>query len=343
MSRTSLMQTWLVSVLGHTDFTVAPASSDASFRSYHRVSLPQGNSFIVMDAPSEHEDCRPFVRIAELLRAAGVNTPRIQAQSLEQGFLLLEDFGSQTYLDVFAPFAGFIPFNNPALPQVRLLLGHAIDSLVALQQADGSQLPPYDEALLRREVMLFPEWFAAKHLNRPLTEAEQQVWEDGIAILFANITQQAAVPVHRDFTVRNLMLTAEHNPGVLDFQDAVVGPISYDILSLTRDAFIGFDDELVLDCVVRYWEQARKAGLPVPEQIDEFWRDVEWMGVQRHLKVAGIFARLHYRDGKSKYLAEIPRFLDYIRKTCNRYEELRPLGALVRDLAGIEEQVGYTF
>lgn len=345
MTRQDSLELWLANALIDHTFTLTLAAGDASFRRYWRATLEDGSTRIVMDAPPEHEDCAPFVRIAALLEEAGVNVPTILDQDLALGFLLLEDFGDVTYLNAFAAFDGFIPFNTPALDIVRQLLGDATDSLIALQRLPNAAdaLPAYDAELLTREMRLFPEWLAERHLGQPFTAEQWAVWQQGEQILLNNILKQGQVAVHRDFTVRNLMVTPDHNPGVIDFQDAVYGPISYDILSLTRDAFIGMHDELVLDTVVRYWEKARDAGLPVPESIDEFWRDFEWMGVQRHLKVAGIFARLHYRDGKTKYLTEIPRFLDYIRKTCNRYEELRPLGTLVRDLSGIQEETSYTF
>lgn len=362
MQRHAHLNAWLTQALTDLNFTpkytLTAASSDASFRSYWRAEL-EHTRFIIMDAPPEHEPCKPFVCIANALRKSGVNAPKIFAQDLKQGFLLLEDFGNQTYLDALSPFEGYISFKTPALDLVRALFDDAIDALIQLQTStaffpavsfsapnDTHQnvgLAPYDEACLRREVELFPEWFAAKHLSRPFTDAQRNIWDESMSWLITQILRQAKVPVHRDFIVRNLMVTSEKNPAVLDFQDALFGPISYDIASFSRDAFIEFDDELVLDVVVRYWEKARARGLSVPETIDEFWRDVEWMAVQRHLKVAGIFARLNYRDGKSKYLAEIPRFIQYLLKTCNRYDELRPLGMLIRDIVNIETQAGYTF
>lgn len=367
MQRMEQLKNWLNRIFGGALYVLSPASSDASFRRYWRVEMSDPASLkqvaslslqaplassakhlslVVMDAPPEHENCAPFVQIAQALRDDGVHTPWIVAQDLSAGFLLLEDCGSQTYLDALAPFGGLIPFDTPALDLVRALFDDAIAALIALQKSPNlrqANLPLYDQALLRRELELFPEWYVKHHLKRELSAAEQQVWQEGTDFLIQNILRQPQVPVHRDFTVRNLMVTAADNPAVLDFQDAVIGAITYDILSLTRDAFLGLGEELVLDLVVRYWEKARAAGLPVAETISDFWYDFEIIGVQRHLKVAGIFARLNYRDGKPKYLAEIPRFISYLLKVCNRYEELRPLGTLIRDLAGVEEKAAYTF
>ncbi len=266
-----------------------------------------------MDAPPEHEDCRPFVRVAALLRAAGLNTPQVLAQDLESGFLLLTDLGTTTYLKAL----------NDA--NADELFRDAIDALLRLQLASRTgELPPYDEALLRRELGLFPEWYVARHLGIELDAGQQQTLAEMTALIVANNLAQPAVYVHRDYMPRNLMVT-EPNPGVLDFQDAVFGPITYDVVSLFRDAFVSWDEERVLDWTVRYWEKAKRAGLPVNADFGEFYRDFEWMGLQRHLKVLGIFARINYRDGKAGYLKDTPRFVHYVRTVCERYSALTPL------------------
>jgi N-acetylmuramate 1-kinase len=318
--RLAALRRWLAGPLAGPDFTLAPASADASFRRYFRATLADGHSFVAMDAPPDKEDCGPFLHVAGLLRAAGVHAPRIHAQDLAQGFLLLEDLGRSTYLD--------------ALNQdnASALMGEAIGALLKWQLATRpGELPPYDEALLRREMALFPQWYAARHLARPLSAAQAASFESVCALLVASALAQAAVYVHRDYMPRNLMVS-EPNPGVLDFQDAVIGPISYDIASLMRDAFLSWEEERVLDWTVRYWEQARKAGLPVAADFSEFWRAFEWMGLQRHLKVLGIFARLTHRDGKEKYVADTPRFVAYARTVARRYAALSPLARLLDEL-----------
>lgn len=284
-----------------------------------------------MDAPPEREDCRPFVRIAALMRAAGVNVPDVLAQDLGRGFLLLVDLGTTTYLKSL----------NAA--NADELFRDAIDALIRLQRASRPDvLPPYDEALLRREIDLFPQWYVARHLRMTLSADEQEVLATTTAMIVANNLAQPAVYVHRDYMPRNLMVT-EPNPGVLDFQDAVFGPITYDVVSLFRDAFVSWEEERVLDWTVRYWEMAKRAGLPVSADFGTFYRDFEWMGLQRHLKVLGIFARIRHRDGKPGYVEDTPRFLGYVRAVCERYRELAPLLALLDRLERRQTTVGYTF
>ncbi|MFH1605405.1 MAG: phosphotransferase, partial [Pseudomonadota bacterium] len=271
---------------------IEPASADASFRRYFRVSLVErGESRIVMDAPPQKEDCRPFIQVADLLRRAGLNAPVLLAQDLEQGFLLLTDLGNTTYLTAL--------MQDDACADE--LYRDAIDALITWQLASRpGVLPPYDAALLRRELDLFPDWYLARHLGHGLTPSQREVLARMFALILASNLAQPSVYVHRDYMPRNLML-AEPNPGILDFQDAVYGPVSYDVASLVRDAFISWDEERALDWVRRYWEKARRAGLPVNTDFGDFYRDLEWMGLQRHLKVLGIFARIHYRDGKPGY------------------------------------------
>jgi aminoglycoside/choline kinase family phosphotransferase len=321
--RRAAVESWLRRELRGADFSLAPASEDASFRRYWRATLGDGRSYIAMDAPPGREgnDCRPFVRIAGMLAEAGVHAPRVLAQDLAQGLLLLSDLGTRTYLDELNP-------GNAAR-----LFADATDALVRWQLATrAGQLPPYDEALLRRELNLFPEWYVGRHLKRTLGEAQRDSLERIFALLVGSALAQPAVYVHRDYMPRNLMV-CEPNPGVLDFQDAVLGPITYDMVSLVRDAFVSWDEERVIDWCARYWEKARQARLPVAADFGEFWRAFEWMGLQRHLKVLGIFARINYRDGKPKYLADTPRFLVYARDVAKRYAALAPLLKLLDELA----------
>ncbi|MBM3354811.1 MAG: aminoglycoside phosphotransferase [Betaproteobacteria bacterium] len=322
-SRLAALERWVAAQLSGAPFTLAPASADASSRRYFRASLRSGASYVVMDAPPATEDCVPFVRIAGLLRAAGVHAPEVIAQDLARGFLLLTDLGRETYLDALRRDAGA---RAPALFQ------DAIDALLRWQLATRPRvLPPYDEALLRREMGLFRLWYAARHLGQPLSPTQGQAMSLVEDELLRSALAQGRVYVHRDYMPRNLMV-ATPNPGVLDFQDAVEGPVSYDMVSLLRDAFVSWDEEQVLDWTARYWERARNAGLPVAADFAEFWRGFEWMGLQRHLKVLGIFARLAYRDGKPAYLEDTPRFLGYARAVAQRYGALAPLAKLLDQL-----------
>lgn len=284
-----------------------------------------------MDAPPEREDCRPFVKVAALMRAAGLHVPEIIAQNLARGFLLLSDLGTTTYLSALAD------------SEPNVLFRDAIDALLKWQQASkAGVLPPYDEALLRRELQLFPDWYITRHLGVALSEHDQHALGDAMQTILANNLAQPAVYVHRDYMPRNLMVS-EPNPGVLDFQDAVYGPITYDVASLFRDAFVSWEEERVLDWAARYWEKAKRLGLPVRSDFGEFYRDFEWMGLQRHLKVLGIFARIHYRDGKPGYLADTPRFIAYARSVCTRYRELLGLARILDALGERQSAVGYTF
>ncbi len=320
-ARRDALARYVGATLGTADFTLDPASADASFRRYFRI-VPGApalgeRTLIAMDAPRQQEDSRPYVRVAAMLAEAGVHAPRVLAQDLVQGFLLLTDLGDTTYL------AALDGANAPALYL------DAIDSLVRWQRASREgALPPYDAALLRRELDLFPDWYVARHLGRTLDAAQHADLEQMFARILAHNLAQPRVFVHRDYHSRNLMVTAP-NPGVLDFQDAVYGPIPYDLVSLLRDAYIEWDEELQIDLAVRYWERARAAALPVPADFGQFWRDFEWMGVQRQLKVLGIFARLAHRDGKDGYLADLPRVWRYLRRACGRYDELAALARLL--------------
>jgi aminoglycoside/choline kinase family phosphotransferase len=319
--RRAALESWLRQALRGAEFSLTPASEDASFRRYWRATLGDGTTCVAMDAPPDKEDSRPFVRVARMLAEAGVHAPRVLAQDLAQGFLLLTDLGTRTYLQE-------LDAGNAAR-----LFADATDALLRWQLATrAGELPPYDEALLRREMSLFPEWYVGRHLNQTLSESQRTSLETIFALLVRSALAQPAVYVHRDYMPRNLMV-CEPNPGVLDFQDAVIGPITYDMVSLVRDAFLSWEEERVIDWSARYWEKAKKAGLPVDADFGEFWRAFEWMGLQRHLKVLGIFARINYRDGKPKYLADTPRFLAYARDVAQRYAALAPLLRLLDELA----------
>ena len=315
-------------------FELAPASADASFRRYFRVTFADdgGRTLIAMDAPPEKEDCRPFVKVAGLMAAAGVHVPRILAQDLDQGFLLLDDLGSTPYLSAL----------NESTADC--LFADAVDALIKWQLASRPDvLPPYDEALLRRELELFPQWYVERHLGVTV-DAEMRATLDRVfALIVESNLAQPKVYVHRDYMPRNLMVT-EPNPGVLDFQDAVYGPIAYDVVSLFKDAFLSWPEERVLDWTIRYWEKAKKARLPVDADFAAFYRDFEWMGLQRHLKVLGIFARICHRDGKPAYVEDTPRFVNYVRTVAQRYNALAPLVRLFDRLEKrAPDGVGYTF
>jgi aminoglycoside/choline kinase family phosphotransferase len=323
--RRDLATEWIAGMLETVGFEIAPASADASFRRYFRVTPRAGwrghATLIAMDAPPPMENCRPYLRVAGLLARAGVHAPEILGADLERGFLLLTDLGTRTYLDML---------DEASAPA---LYCDAIDALVLWQSATRADtLPPYDDALLSRELALFPDWYVERHLGRALTPRQRMTLDAAFRSIVEHNLAEPAVYVHRDFHSRNLMVS-DPNPGVLDFQDAVIGPISYDLVSLLRDAYVGWDEAQQIDWAVRYWERARRAGLPVRADFAAFWRDFEWMGVQRQLKVLGIFARLFHRDGKSSYLADMPRVMAYLRGACGRYRALDPLAGLLDELA----------
>jgi N-acetylmuramate 1-kinase len=322
-TRAAALSQWLATVAPPVA-AIAPASADASFRRYFRVTLAApwreaagAATLIAMDAPPPNEDCRPYVHVARLMRRGGVNVPQIVAANIAEGYLLMSDRGSATYASVLDD------------GNAERLYADALGALVLMQRMRcEDDLPPYDDALLRRELALFPDWYVARHLQRTLDASERASLERIFDVLVANNLAQPRVFVHRDYHSRNLMVTAP-NPGVLDFQDAVHGPITYDLVSLLRDAYVEWSEEQELDRAIRYWERARKAGLPVSTDFAGFWRDFEWMGVQRQLKVLGIFARLKHRDGKAAYVDDMPRVMRYLRRTAGRYRELEPLLVLL--------------
>ncbi len=316
MERIRLLENWIGTQFPDKPFTLAPASA--------------------MDAPPPQEDCAPFVRVAGLFAAAGVHVPEILAEDLAQGFLLLSDLGSTTYLQAL----------NSDAEDTDRLYRDAVAALVEIQLASRANvLPDYDEALLLRELDLFPEWYLGRHLHIMPTAAQKAELDRIFQRIVQNNLAQPKVFVHRDYHSRNLMVTTP-NPGIIDFQDAVYGPITYDLVSLFKDAYISWGEERILDWLIRYWEQARKLGLPVPDDFADFYRDFEWMGVQRHIKILGIFSRLNYRDGKNDYLTHIPLVEAYLRKACKRYRELHPLLTLLDEwtvTTSPEPKVGYTF
>ena len=315
-----------------------PASSDASFRRYFRFDVVPamqaklGATLIAMDAPPERENVPAFIHVAGLLLEAGVNVPAIVARDVPNGFLLLSDLGTTTYL-------ARLDADNAAF-----MYSDAVDALIKFQlTSEAGVLPEFDRAFVLREMNLFPEWFIGKHLGVTMTPEQQQQLDAVFEAITANVLAQQQVFMHRDFHSRNLMWMEQNNPGVLDFQDAVYGPITYDLGSLFRDAYVQWDEEMVLDWVVRYWQNAKKVGLPVNPDIDAFYRDFEFMALQRHLKILGIFCRLNYRDSKDIYMGDLPTVLDYVRKTANRYTVLKPLVRLLDALEEKAPQVGYTF
>ena len=322
-SRLNTLHSWLKALQPSWQLdlhTLAPASADASFRRYFRIESkkPGFQTLIVMDAPPQHEPLDSFVKVDLLLSNAGLNVPQILEKNIAEGFLLLTDLGIKTYL---------AELNNETADYLYKDASHA---LVKMQLASKPGiLPNYDEALLQRELDLLPEWYLQKHLHIELSELQQAQLKKSFALIIENNLAQAKVYVHRDYHSRNLMVTEQNNPGVIDFQDAVYGPITYDASSLWRDAYIAWPEERVIDWVIKFWEEGRKVGLPMPEDFGQFYRDFEWMGLQRHLKILGIFARLFHRDGKDGYLKDIPLVLEYAIATAHRYIELKPLARIL--------------
>lgn len=316
--RLPLLREWLQQILDSADIGLEPASGDASFRRYFRVSLADGRRFIVMDAPPELEDCRPFVRVGHRLSQLGLHVPRIHAEDLRQGFLLLEDLGDDQYL-------GHL---NDA--RADSLYAEAMDALVVMQARgpiDG--LPLYDKELLSNELELFRHWLCGEHLQLGLTADDDRILDEVFRVLIDNALEQPQVFVHRDYHSRNLMITPPPGPGILDFQDAVAGPVTYDLVSLLKDAYIRWPLERVDRWAWGYFDRAVQSDILRPDHEEYFQRWFDLMGVQRHVKVAGIFARLFRRDGKAGYLQDIPLVLDYIREAAPRYTELAGLAELI--------------
>lgn len=339
------LREWLAPIYGCApeQLNMEAASSDASFRSYFRVKWHDGSTRIVMDAPPTHEDCRPFVHVTHLLRTAGLHAPECFAENISEGFLLLEDLGNQTYLDQL----------NTKREEANKYYSAAIDALIQMQSIPAEHaIPPYDRERLSQELDLFPVWYLTKHCGLTLTEEESQQWHDFSEWLLDRLAEQAAVFVHRDYHSRNLMLCGTlhadtplsiQQVGIIDYQDAVYGPITYDLVSLFKDAYIQWEEAQVIDWVITYWERARKAGLPVHADVSVFHEQFEWMGLQRHLKVLGIFARLYHRDGKDRYLTDLPIVLDYTRKMAQRFSKSRFITRLLDRAEAKTQAVGYTF
>jgi aminoglycoside/choline kinase family phosphotransferase len=317
--RAERLREWVGQQLGYEGVELTPASGDASFRRYFRV-RHGGESYIVMDAPPDQEDCGPFVHVTGLLLDLGLHVPQILASDTTRGMLLLSDLGSRLYLDELRD------------DSVDRLYGDALGALATLQSCGpaDSALPPYDRELLLREMGLFTDWLLGTHLDLAVDDDERKQLEEAFELLVVNALEQPVVCVHRDFHSRNLMVSDYHNPGILDYQDAVVGPVTYDLVSLLRDCYIGWPRERVEAWVLGYYELAQQTGILRPGDADErtFLRWFDLMGVQRHLKAAGIFARLNHRDGKPGYLADIPRTLGYVQDVCARYRELAGLGGI---------------
>ena len=336
--RTAAIHAWLATITAPNlkVGTIRPASADASFRRYFRIDGDDGHSYIVMDAPQPVEDVRPFIKIAELFAQINLSVPKVLAQDVQQGLLLLTDLGSQMYFDALK--------DAEANDATHRLYMDAIDSLVQMQSYSQAEvLPEYDRAFLLRELMIFPEWYINQHLGVTLDVEQNASLLKVFDALLANIVAQPQVYVHRDYHSRNLMVMESGNPGILDFQGALYGPITYDLVSLLRDAYLQWDEEKVLDWAIRYWEKARRAGLPVTPDFDQFYRDFEFMGLQRHIKILGIFARLAHRDGKQAYLKDIPLVMSYVRKTAQRYNILIPLLRLLDVIEDTAPIVGFTF
>ena len=339
-ARQAAFEAWLATLTsqhGLRPGTLTSASADASFRRYLRIQ-GQAQSFIVMDAPPPQEDVQPFVRVALLLQQAGLNAPRVLAIQVEQGFLLLTDLGDRVYLDAL---------NAASAQQADVLMRDAISALTRFQnQVPAADLAPFDDQLLRAELALFPQWCVQREFGITWTAVEQQTWDRICALLVSSALAQPQVAVHADWMPRNLMVEQPgqaSNPGILDFQDAVRGPITYDMASLLRDAFLSWPEEQELDWAVRGWQQARAAALPVDADFGEHWRALEWMGLQRHLKVMGIFCRLKHRDGKARYAEDLPRFFAYATKVATRYGPLKPLLRLLEPMSGACVKQGFTF
>ena len=325
-ARLTALSRWVAGILDAPECTLRPASVDASFRRYFRVVTASGASFIAMDAPPDKEDCRPYVHVARLMHAVGLNVPEIVAQDLARGFLLITDLGERLYLDALDE------------STVERLYRDAMKALVLLQRgvaAEAAGLPPYDRELLRREMELFGDWYLGRHLGLALSGAQQSALDRAFELLAAAALEQPRVAVHRDYHSRNLLVTAARNPGILDFQDAVHGPVTYDLVSLLRDCYIAWPRARVEGWVAAYRVRAARAGVPVGDDAARFMRWFDLMGVQRHLKATGIFARLNHRDGKPNYLGDIPRTLGYVRDVAARYPELAGLADLLNQVSPI--------
>ncbi len=314
---------WLENDLGYQDYSMQPASADASFRRYFRLKdNVNGDTKILMDAPPEKEDSHPFIRIAQSFHQLGLNVPEVYAQNFEQGFFLLSDLGSIDYLTQLN--------DSNADP----LYKDAMQALLVMQAGQHCALPVYDEALLQQEMNLFTDWFLVKHRQINLSAQQQQLITETFSFLAASALSQPRVCVHRDYHSRNLMVTSEHNPGVLDFQDAVMGPVTYDLVSLLRDCYVAWPQDKVEQWLRYFHALAIDKGVLSPVDYARFEEWFDLMGMQRHLKAVGIFSRLNYRDGKPNYLNDIPLTLSYVDMVSEKYSELKKFGQFIRELSG---------
>lgn len=336
MPRDQLIKTWIAENLPNVE-KFEPASSDASFRRFFRLFFADGSTQILMDIPPEKESAAAFLKVAKILNDGKIAAPAILKTDEENGIVVVSDLGRIIYLEAL----------KAAPDSADHLMRAACDVLIQFQKISrAGVLPPYSHTLLMNEMQLFIDWFLKRHLNVALSDSEESALKNVFHFLSNSALNQPKVFVHRDFMPRNLMLPEKGNeiaPALIDFQDAVYGPITYDVVSLFRDAFISWDEERELDWVIRYWEKARAANLPVRADFARFWQEYELMGLQRHLKVLGIFCRLNYRDGKSHYIADLPRFLNYALKTAKRYAELSPLLQILKKVDGTPEKTAFTF
>ena len=336
MPRDQLIKTWIAENLPNVE-KFEPASSDASFRRFFRLFFADGTTQILMDIPPEKESAAAFLKVARILNDGKIAAPEILKTDEENGIVVVSDLGRIIYLEAL----------KAAPESADHLMRAACEVLIQFQKISrAGVLPPYSHTLLMTEMQLFIDWFLKRHLNVALSDSEEMALKNVFHFLSNSALNQPKVFVHRDFMPRNLMLPETGDsiaPALIDFQDAVYGPITYDVVSLFRDAFISWDEERELDWVIRYWEKARSANLPVRADFARFWQEYELMGLQRHLKVLGIFCRLNYRDGKSHYIADLPRFLNYALKTARRYAELSPLLQILKKVDGTPEKTAFTF
>ena len=336
MPRDQLIKTWIAENLPNVE-KFEPASSDASFRRFFRLFFADGTTQILMDIPPEKESAAAFLKVAKILNDGKIAAPEILKTDEENGIVVVSDLGRIIYLEAL----------KAAPDSADHLMRAACDTLIQFQKISrAGVLPPYSHTLLMNEMQLFIDWFLKRHLNVALSDSEEMALKNVFHFLSNSALNQPKVFVHRDFMPRNLMLPEKGNeiaPALIDFQDAVYGPITYDVVSLFRDAFISWEEERELDWVIRYWEKARATNLPVRADFARFWQEYELMGLQRHLKVLGIFCRLNYRDGKSHYIADLPRFLNYALKTAKRYAELSPLLQILKKVDGTPEKTAFTF
>ena len=330
-SRRSQLEGWLRLILDECDFTLTDLAADAGARRYFRIKPSGEYSLVVMDAPPEHNDNQQFALVADLLEAHGLHVPKIKHANFKDGFLLLSDLGDATYLKAL---------NSD---NAGKLFDDATTALVQLQSiTELDSLNLYSADIMREELALFDTWYIQKNLQITLEEKVQSSLNNVLKLITERCMSQATVLTHRDYMPRNLMV-CDANPGILDFQDARIGPISYDVISLFKDAFISWEEEQIMDWTIRYWEKARKSSLPVPQDFGSFYEDLEWMGLQRHLKILGVFSRLKHRDGKDHYIIDAPRFLTYVRDVASRYNALKPLLLILDQIEGKTQQIGHTF